>query len=223
MGFSGDLVPAKAVMTAIRDRLNAAPVGYIGVALAEVISKVSREEYSKLGVEDKGELQLMLAGPLSPIPQVKAENVSMFSVGLFQLDSPYFEMKQLELVARLGYAREFSETSADRIRKDFISPGLSKETVGFQNVVVTWTLADSLVAIGGEEVGECFIAGSIDLEGPKWQEYGDKNRVHVKIQHGRFVLCDSEKGTEYLLKTIFEYDPKKPDADEIVFGSPFKH
>ena len=103
LGFSGDLVPAKAVMTAIRDRLNAAPVGYIGVALAEVISKVSREEYSKLGVEDKGELQLMLAGPLSPIPQVKAENVSMFSVGLFQLDSPYFEMKQLELVARLGF------------------------------------------------------------------------------------------------------------------------
>jgi len=217
IGFAGGVAAAKAIFNDVRKETSSRSLPSTARDIVNDIAAWARTRYSQLSQRDKIDLELMYVASDYGRVTLVTSNVTFAKNILVKFVSPNFEPAfQTDFVA-LGYAKQYP---ADVIRKNMegmLSLGL--DPVG-QKMLIGSSIGvygEGLAKIAGDPVGGLFCIGIVSARGVGWSSYSIGDQVKLEIENGTFVQYDLKDGRRIPLKTIWDFDARRPDAGNLAF------
>lgn len=219
LGFSGDVYCAKIILRAIKNKASNKPLPPSAQIIAEDISKWARESYSEIPTIMQKYVEFMFVASDYGNISLVTENVIFAKSILIKMVSPHFNPTFERDAIRLGYSVNYPIDNIILNRDNMLDLGLSPEGERFKVGIMIGTFAQTLASYSPSQVGGMFSVGIIDPRGVRWFPYsiGD---LELKIEGGKFVQYNHYDGRRIPLKVLWNFDPGKPEAGNLMFTPP---
>lgn|GEM_PF-2790184 len=218
-GFSGDVRSAKLVFERIKTEASAKPLPRNAQFIADDIAQWARAAYSEMSPADQNYLELMYVASDYGNVSLAAQNVVFANSVMSKMTSPSFEPELQPDAVRLGYAINYPLDNIRLNRDNMLNLGLTPEGERFKIGILIGSFAKNLATFSPGQVGGMFSIGIVSVRGVRWFSYsvGD---LELKIEDGKFIQCDHSQGRRVTLKGLWDFDPRQPDAGNLVFKTP---
>lgn len=221
IAFAGPVGSSRAVLQRIRSE---ALKKSLPPSVKDIVGDMSvwaREAYATLATRDKKPLELMYAAVDYSRVTLSTANLTFADNILVKMASPGFEPVRHPDVVRLGSAIKYPEDALRGIRDDLVGYATQPGGLQFQAGIAIGAVGDALRTLAeGSTVGGLFSVGIISVRGVFWYSYGIGEAVELRIEDGQFIQYDHRNRRRVPLKTVWEFDPAKPDAGDLVFQPP---
>jgi len=219
LGFAGSVVAAKAFANYVRKANPNKNLPPTALGIVDDITVWARESYSELPQRDRTSLELMYAAADYGRVTLVASNVIFAENILAKFVSPNFEPEfQSDFVA-LGYAVKYPADVIRKNRDNMLSLGLDPFGQKFQVGITIGGYGEELAKISGNTVGGLFSVGIINARGVGWSAYSIGDQVKLEIEDGAFIQYDLKDGRRVPLKTIWDFDARRPEVGKLTFES----
>lgn len=219
IGFSGDVYCAKVIFKDIKEKAQVSPLPPSAQRIADDITKWAKDSYSSIPLVRQNPVELMFVASDFGNISLITDNVIFAKSIMIKMVSPHFQPIVEQDAVKLGYAVNYPMDKIVEDRNRMLNLGLSPEGETFKVGIMIGGLAQTLSSYSPSQVGGMFSVGVIDPRGIRWFPYSEGN-LELKIEDGRFIQYDHSDGRRIPLKALWDFDPIKPDAGNLMFIIP---
>ena len=220
-GFAGGIAATKQISIDMMRNAKPLPIPNSASDIVEDISKWAKESYSSLSPIDKVETQLMYVAADYGNIQLVTPPISFSNHIMVKMVSPDFDPIQYDDYIALGYATKYPPELILEFRNSMLNYSIKPDSKSFQILVSVAHFGESLSRLAGDNsVGGLFSVGIVNLSGVQWFPYSYGERIELKIEDGGFVQYDHQTNVRVPLKTLLDFDARKPDSGISLFNMP---
>lgn len=216
LGFAGDISVAKSVLNHIKNKARLTPLPTSAKLIADHIRQWAKEAYDKNHSQQKPAIEFMYAAVDYGNVSLRTKNLNFAENIMVKMVSPEFELQHESITIRLGYAVNCSKDYILYVRNQTLGLATEPNGIPFQTFIAKDVFGNYLSQIGKSTVGGLFSIGVIDVNGVTWYGYND-GHFELKIEDGKFIQYDHKEGRRVPLKSVWEFDPYRPGAGNLIF------
>jgi hypothetical protein len=217
IGFAGGIAAAKAVLNYIKKESASITLPTTSLDIVNLIASWANESYSKILSTDKIELELMYVAVDSGNISLRTTNATFAKNILVKYISPNFNPEFQTDFVGLGIAKNYPAEVIRKNRDGMLDFGLDPLGKKFQLGITVGSYGEELVRISNNLVGGLFSVGVVNADGVNWFSYSIGDEVKLVIEKGKFVQYDLRDGRRIPLKTIWDFDARRPEAGSLAF------
>jgi hypothetical protein len=217
IGFAGGIAAAKAVLIYIKKESENIHIPKSTLDIAHLIGGWAKESYLKIPSSDQIDLELMYTAVDLENVSLRTTNATFARNYLVKYISPNFNPEFQTDFVGLGYAKNYPRDIIRENRDGMLEFGLGPLGKKFQVGITVGSYGEELVKISNSLVGGLFSVGVVNTDGVNWYSYSIGDSVKLQIENGKFVQYDLKDGRRIPLKTIWDFDARRPEAGKLAF------